>query len=48
MNINVVISSDYEKLYEASNGTLQCPFSYKCYIIVYKLDSGGTTNDKKK
>ena len=22
MNINVVISSDYEKLYEASNGTL--------------------------
>ena len=48
MNINVVISSDYEKLYEASNGTLQCPFSYKCYIILFKLDGGGTTNDKKK
>lgn len=48
MNINVVIPSDYEKLHEVSNGTLQCPFSYKCYIILFKLDGGGTTNDKKQ
>ena len=47
-NITVVISSDYEKLNKVTNGKLQCPFSFKYYIILIKLDNGGTTNDKKK
>ena len=47
-NITVVISSDYEKLNKVTNDKLQCPFSFKYYIILIKLDNGGTTNDKKK